>query len=437
MQIKVIDSLMGSGKTSWAIARMRKEPGPWLYISPYLTEVDRVLEACSERDFIQPLPSNDTTKSDDLCQLLAEGRNIAATHSLFSRIKGKAVKAIQQSGYSLIIDEMIEVVRPIPIKAEDIDALVNAGALVTEQDGPTMRVLLGPNSGLDRLMVGTYGTVAEVRSLAATGNLIQVGESMLLWILSDKALRPFKEVFNLTFMFDGSLSQAFYQAKGFGCERAAVEQAGDSCQACHSYHLVDYNPEHELAQRERIRSLINIVEGSLNEVGDKKHSLSYGWWHKRRKSREQAVRSKLCTFYRHHMMEGTTAQHNMWASFKANTDGLRGNGFTNAWVPYNLRATNLHRDKVNLAYVVNRYLNPYVKAIFDAYEVELSEDIYALSCLLQWAFRSAIRDGKPITLYLPSARMRSLLRQWLDGVPLDSINGDHVRMSFQKWRLPN
>ena len=46
----------------------------------------------------------------------------------------------------------------------------------------------------------------------------------------------------------------------------------------------------------------------------------------------------------------------------------------------------------------------------------VSNRLFALQEMLQWIWRSAIRDGKPIDLYIPSERMRSLLVEWLDYV---------------------
>jgi hypothetical protein len=33
--------------------------------------------------------------------------------------------------------------------------------------------------------------------------------------------------------------------------------------------------------------------------------------------------------------------------------------------------------------------------------------------MLQWIWRSAIRNGKPVELYLPSRRMREILEAWI------------------------
>lgn len=46
---------------------------------------------------------------------------------------------------------------------------------------------------------------------------------------------------------------------------------------------------------------------------------------------------------------------------------------------------------------------------------QFNEDDYALSALLQWVWRSAIRNGKKVTIYIPAPRMRQLLTDWLNG----------------------
>jgi len=47
--------------------------------------------------------------------------------------------------------------------------------------------------------------------------------------------------------------------------------------------------------------------------------------------------------------------------------------------------------------------------------VRLDQDTYALAEMLQWIFRSRIRNDEPIDIYVPSERMRSLLIKWLEG----------------------
>ena len=52
------------------------------------------------------------------------------------------------------------------------------------------------------------------------------------------------------------------------------------------------------------------------------------------------------------------------------------------------------------------------KSYFDIHGIKYEK--YMLSALLQWIWRSQIRDGKSINLYIPSERMRELLKMWIN-----------------------
>lgn len=64
-------------------------------------------------------------------------------------------------------------------------------------------------------------------------------------------------------------------------------------------------------------------------------------------------------------------------------------------------------DRTNLAYIRNDFYAP-------GDDHELTDDQYALASLLQFIWRSAIRSGEPITIYIPSRRMRELLIGWIN-----------------------
>jgi hypothetical protein len=42
------------------------------------------------------------------------------------------------------------------------------------------------------------------------------------------------------------------------------------------------------------------------------------------------------------------------------------------------------------------------------------EDLYALSQMVQWMWRSRIRSLEPINVFIPSSRMRALFERWLE-----------------------
>jgi hypothetical protein len=44
----------------------------------------------------------------------------------------------------------------------------------------------------------------------------------------------------------------------------------------------------------------------------------------------------------------------------------------------------------------------------------MDQELYALSEMVQFIWRSRIREGKEIMVYVPSKRMRTLLTDWLN-----------------------
>ena len=54
-KIQICDSIMGSGKTSAAIRMMNEESDRrFIFVTPYLSEVERVKNACRVRGFMEP-----------------------------------------------------------------------------------------------------------------------------------------------------------------------------------------------------------------------------------------------------------------------------------------------------------------------------------------------------------------------------------------------
>ena len=104
----------------------------------------------------------------------------------------------------------------------------------------------------------------------------------------------------------------------------------------------------------------------------------------------------------------------MWTCFKKNQDQLEGSRYKKGFVDCTSRATNQYRHKTHLAYCINSFIDPFIQNYFLKHDIYIDEDLYALSNLLQWIFRSAIRDGEKIFIYIPSKRMRTLLQNWLN-----------------------
>ena len=64
-------------------------------------------------------------------------------------------------------------------------------------------------------------------------------------------------------------------------------------------------------------------------------------------------------------------------------------------------------------YLLNLYPNPFLIRWLNKNGITVNQDHFPLTMLLQWVFRSQIRDGKEINLYLPAFRMREILKRYL------------------------
>ena len=62
---------------------------------------------------------------------------------------------------------------------------------------------------------------------------------------------------------------------------------------------------------------------------------------------------------------------------------------------------------------MNRYMNPNINKYFGQFGVSVPDNAYGLSEMVQFIWRSAIRNGEMIYLLIPSKRMYDILMDWL------------------------
>lgn len=154
----------------------------------------------------------------------------------------------------------------------------------------------------------------------------------------------------------------------------------------------------------------------MNAIGNAKNAFSVSWV-KTATRRNTANGRQMKANLRRYFTELTPEIHGskrMWSTFK--DDGmpyLMRNGWKSSFVVYNQRATNDYADRTNLVYFANIFMHPDLKNCLRHHNIEPDEDGYALSIFLQWIWRSAIRNGEEIYIYVPSSRMRRLLKEWI------------------------
>ena len=153
----------------------------------------------------------------------------------------------------------------------------------------------------------------------------------------------------------------------------------------------------------------------MNRIENKKTDFSKSYYindKKNNKEKIERLKKNLINYFKN-AAKGK-GEDNAWTVFKDFQSLLKGKGYTKGFVDCSARSTNEYKHKQNLAYLCNRYYSPVIKNFFIDKGVDIDEDEWALSELIQWMFRSCIREIKPINMYIPSSRMRNLLIKWLE-----------------------
>lgn len=415
-KVTIVDSMMGTGKTSYAIQLMQEAEieQNFIYVTPFLEEVQRIKDAVRNRNFKEPDTHHGSgTKLQSLKRLVASGEDIATTHALFAMADEELMGLIRWGNYTLIIDEVMEVVSQLRgLRKDDISVLLESGLIEIDYDN---RVIwkADPKSDTQYNIVKGY---------ALAGNLYSVNKTAFIWNFPAKIFDMFEQAYIMTYMFDGQLQKYYYDLHNIEYEYYAVIKDGGT------YKLTPKTEADE--DRTKLKELIRIYEGKLNDVGDKETALSKSWFDNRyNKDKMKRLKNNLYNYYRN--VTHANSDSFLWTVFKDCKTAIMGKGFSRGepkeenvyaadrvgkacFIPFNLRATNKYKHKTILAFCLNRYMNPIEKQFFYQHNVKVDQDLLALSDLLQWLFRSAIREGKPVQLYLPSRRMRELLMKWLN-----------------------
>lgn len=408
-EVTIIDAMCGAGKTSWAIQEINRNPdGPWLFITPYLDEVSRIIEACPGAGFVEP---SGPTKSESLRDLLADSRNIVSTHALFELIDETSIDAIENAGYRLIIDEVPEVLNPIKVPNKEVKMLFHADVLRKGREIAEKIIKVQPGE----TELGRYDDLIKT---AKRDQLVLASDALFFWLFPVRAFEVFRDVTVMTYLYPGSALSCYFRCYDFTVNRMSVAPSGPPRVAPVAsttlpsvdggYHVVPYDIELE---RERRASIpVNLYEMPNDKQYDKT-ALSFTWYSGKHQDAFKRLKSDCYNFLRR---MDATSDRVMWTTFKDRKAQVTPNGYAKSFVSCNLRASNGYRKRDVLAYMVNRYLNPTLKDFFRGFNIEMDQDLYALGDFLQWFFRSAIRDGKPVTVWIPSGRMRSLFQDWLN-----------------------
>ena len=169
------------------------------------------------------------------------------------------------------------------------------------------------------------------------------------------------------------------------------------------------------------KSLINILEhNKMNLIGDNQFALSKHWFEMHCDDELiKKLKNNMLNFF-NNIAKGKSID-NMWTTYWIYRDKLKGKGSTKGFISVQYDNINCV-ERRNLAYLKNNFYS-----LDQLKNISIDQDTYALLDLLQFMFKSSLSTGNPINIYIPSKRMRSLLKKWISEQKYgdDEVNHEH------------
>lgn len=429
-KINIVDAICGAGKTSWAIQKINdaeKVAGfgetsgkKYIYITPFLEQVKRVIDN-TKADFFQPDPTKGNGSKLEHFKMLVElGKNIVTTHEIFKRLDAEVLEDIADEGYTLIMDEATQVIEALnDISEEDIDILLELNAIEIGELGKVtwLREYYGNNKNSKFL---------DIKIMSENNTLFIQENQAFYWTMNVRAFEVFEEVYILTYLFDAQEQKYYYDMHDVEFVKSSVNKNGER------YQLVKYDKG--LEPRKELYDLLTIYNGKMNHNFDqreenasakelkviKEYQLSSRWLENSSKKDIQQLNNNLLNFFFKYC-DGIPVDKLFWTTLSSIAPDLtnkkckfnkKGNREKDNFLPFNARATVEYADRIAMAYVYNRFMNPNDKKFFTSRGVSVNQDLMAVSDLIQFLFRGCIRNGEPMNCYIPAERMRKLLKDW-------------------------
>lgn len=431
----------GFGKSTRMIAGLRDCPDQQvLIVVPDLEQVRTLIADAHRHGVTLYQPLSDTTaredkatgspfnflhgtKRDALQSLIQAGHNIITTHKLYSEIAVLARSGMLRD-VVVHIDEVLSVaeeatgITQFSKSRQDANDwrelyIQNGFATISEDTG---RIIPADKwRGMRDELAGNLPTAFF--DAAEAGRLYTdvpgLGGHIIIGELPVVLLKCSKRVCIYTYRFNGSYMAAYLQRHGVQWTYA---------------NYADISPEEADQQfRARARELVTIdpvtrLDGvALGYTAQKRMASSKA---AEELQRAGQIRGAFRSIGRALKSSGVRADHLILTCLQAGWTARNEQAgrfaagttlFSDArWVANQTRGTNQYRHCSHVAYFWQQNPNTNV-ARFLGCDDKKHADQYAVAEMIQFIWRSRIRDGKPITVYMPCPKMRRLWSRWLEG----------------------
>jgi hypothetical protein len=399
---------MGTGKTTSLINGFDPN-SKYLVVHDYLDQFEQVLSNPCNVAFVQPEAASGRTKAAHLETLIKLGLNVVTTHALYPSLIELAKQGWLRD-YTIIIDETLD---PIDVpqgpKKGTWKALLADGYAMVEPSGkvvPLAKWYVEQANVSDSLP-------KHLLDAAMAGLLYVTHEShMFLIPIPTELLTSGNSVTIMTHMAQGSVLAAYLDRMGIP-------------------YIIDRDEALEKQLRSEVRRHITLHD--IPSLKNEKFSFSAQTCSHNRSRLGGRVSNALKNL-KGRMLRGISNDSIMIGCAKENFYAKRGSAFdTSSAGPFlkgskmfgankvapGIRGTNDYRHCSVVISLYDYHLHPAILHWLGKSSDKAFQERYALSELLQFIYRSRIRNRDSITdpsilLFLPCKRMRDIFLSWVN-----------------------
>lgn len=424
MKIKLIDYMMGVGKSSYILNKMVDWNNQgvfeqFVYISPLLSEVGgkrkvkgrgydkgRVQEKCPELDFKFPV-NQGSSKLDCFRDLLLKGSNISATHNVFTNLTPLDITLIQERKNVLIIDEEVQALDTYSdLGKNHFNVLLNGGQVFVTEEGKVCwnhKDFPQSQDFLNNPEEGDYSSndkkLSRFINLCDGGYLHKVNDKVIIWEYPMSILEAFDEVIVMTYLFSASPMASWCKMNNVLVEKLVVDELEDK----------------QISIKSRVKDLITVVETKkMKEV--EKYGFSYSWWDGSGRNKVYTDKvKKVLEDVSNNYLSGVGYKDYVFTCPENSFSKIKGKGYSRSeWLYSDCKATNDYSDKKVMFYLYSKFPNVFISPFCKDKGADINPDEYAKSSMLQWLWRGCVRKGEPMKVVILSKRMRDLFKDWLE-----------------------
>ncbi|QPB72243.1 DEAD/DEAH box helicase family protein [Magnetovirga frankeli] len=407
--IRIIDKPCGFGKTSGLHSEAKQlirisSREQFIFVVPELSEIERYKAELG--DWVQEPSDKGGSKSESIIRLLQMGKNIVTTHSLYDQIR--KFEHLLPS-YHVVIDEVPTTAKQVPVKFGKglFKNLIHHKKYISI-DMQTNLISTTENwmiekddfeSG-DDLHIKAFMNTVENREVYYVEGIYCVIP------LPDAFFTKPKSLTILTFLFEGTQLHHWMMKRGF------------------DYTILKDHIEHQQFKIQMNQNIIYRMNNSNSKTGytamtskDSPSRRNVGNWAKNewnalRKFDPTVTTDRVLVASHKDAWHGKEKNPKSNVTNKTSLSSLSRLGKA-TWTSLITRGTNKYKEKDIIFILGTENMNPSL-AKFLGMTTKEAQNRHTLSELVQLIYRTAIRDGYPIYVFIADDHNEKILKEYLE-----------------------